>query len=422
MRFHRLDLRGYAINPSVFVVPLVSFSCFSLLAENVYGLDSRMQNNSTNKNIVFNFGPRIRSLRLSRGRLGFTLTELLVASLIASFVIMLAWTGLFSVMNMSSEAQAITARKLDLSNALDLLTEEVREAQSINRSGDMVANGLDVTLKDVVAHAGLSPQEIGNPGDIALFLELPTNSAITSCMTESGPHPAETVDRVVYDVRDSPVSWLPPEVVARYGRIPESDGSINPCSRPVANDIVADSIAAVDAKPSCDGVLSGGKGFHTCQKGDSVDLLLKSSISKLDDLPLKGSVTSRATTFVPTADNDSPLDKWEIVLTKNGHHDVSFEWVWTDDSTEPDPPSVEEFTIEFEGRETVRRKRGLLGRLLDSHHTTEVPKIEYASISGQDTRQFEQELDNFAHRGNGCLAVAAQVKDFGKRTSNKVCF
>ena len=360
-----------------------------------------------------------------RNSKGFTLTELIVASLIATFVIMLAWTGLFSVMNMSSEAQAVTARKLELTNALDLLTEEVREAKSINRSGDIIANGADVTLEDVVRQSGLGRDEIGNTGDLALFLEIPTNSEITACMTDKGPIPADTVDRVVYDVRESPVSWLPPEVVARYGRIPEADGSINPCSTPVANDIVADSIAAVDTAPSCDGVLSGGKGFHICQKGENIDLLLKSSISKVDDIPLEGSVTSRAVDFTPTpAPNMS--SSWQLLLTKTSHHDVAYEWIWNGNSAQPAPPSIESYTVQYDETPNLKdthisKHHTLSNKLLHRHHEASHEEGR-ATLPGSETRELEKMLDTLADNGHVCMALKAVTSDAQNLESNQVCF
>ncbi|ABW30794.1 hypothetical protein AM1_5853 [Acaryochloris marina MBIC11017] len=47
----------------------------------------------------------------------------------------------------------------------------------------------------------------------------------------------------MYDVRPSTRDWLAPNSVYRFGRVPRSDGSIDPCSNPVASDTLVDAIA-----------------------------------------------------------------------------------------------------------------------------------------------------------------------------------
>ena len=78
----------------------------------------------------------------------------MIASLLTTVVILLAWTGLLSAINMSNKAQAITSRKLELTTALDVITQEVRQAQLINQSGNVISNGNDVSLEDVIDQSG----------------------------------------------------------------------------------------------------------------------------------------------------------------------------------------------------------------------------------------------------------------------------
>ncbi len=258
-------------------------------------------------------------------RRGFTLTELLVASLLMSVVILIAWTGLISALNMSNIAEAKTARQTELSRALTFMNQEIRQAQAINSSGPLTADGSTVSLEDVVSNAGLNLNNLGNYGDLALYLEVPTNSTITTCPAGDGvnPVPADEFDRVVYDVRNSPSTWLAPRAIARYGRIPASDGTINPCSAPVTGDIMADAITDINETPFCDGVLTGGAGFHACMKDDAVNLMVKSAIRDVEVPSVTSTVTSRSIDF--TQPTTQSLD---LVVARSGGHHVNISWFW----------------------------------------------------------------------------------------------
>ncbi|MGB7417384.1 MAG: prepilin-type N-terminal cleavage/methylation domain-containing protein [Thermosynechococcaceae cyanobacterium] len=236
---------------------------------------------------------------LRQARKGFTLVEVMVSTLLIGMVIILAWTGLISVLGVSNMAQAKTARKAELMRAQDIIINEIREAQSINQSGSLVVDGNSVSMTNVVTNAGIALNDLGNYGNIALYLEIPTNPAITSCSTETGTVPADSVERIVYDIRSSPSEWLKPKAIGRYGRIPELDGSINPCSTPIANDIIADAIADTSSPSSCKGVLSGGDGFTTCTEGSAVELFFKSQIRDVEVAPMISTVTPRTVDFQP---------------------------------------------------------------------------------------------------------------------------
>ncbi len=84
---------------------------------------------------------------------------------------------------------------------------------------------------------------------------------------------------MVYDLRPSTGVWLNPRVINRYGRIPTSNGTIDPCSNPVAGDIFVDAISDIDINPTnCNppAVLAGSGGFYVCTQGLKVELYLRS--------------------------------------------------------------------------------------------------------------------------------------------------
>ena len=235
---------------------------------------------------------------------GFTITEIMISSLLLSVVILIAWTGLLSALNMSNKAQAITARKVEMNRALDVLGNEIRQAHAINRSGDLTPDGSEITLKDVVNQGGVPDAKLGPYGEIALYMELPfTQTAPSICPagTDNAGKPPQgpsDYDPVIYDVRDAPLGWIAPKAVSRYGRIPEANGTLSPCSNPVANDIMADSLASQNPEASCpNGYLAGQGGFQTCTHGEAVDLLFKSTIDDVKTTDANTTIAKRSLDF-----------------------------------------------------------------------------------------------------------------------------
>jgi hypothetical protein len=238
---------------------------------------------------------------------GFTLTEFLVGSLITSVVILVAWSGLIAVMDMSRAAEARTARQTELYKALDFMTAELRLARSINATEDLQADGLSVSVADVVTSSGLDLSRLGDYGTIALYVERPTSEMIPAICPVGGPNagaaPLEPADydRVVYDIRPSPSAWLSPRILMRYGRVPAADGTVNPCSIPISSDPMADALSATAAKPACTGVVSGEGGFHACVDGQQANLYFQSDVTKTETKSVGSSVASRLSTVnLPT--------------------------------------------------------------------------------------------------------------------------
>jgi prepilin-type N-terminal cleavage/methylation domain-containing protein len=254
------------------------------------------------------FQQRFKSRRSTQFRRnqGFTLIELLVASLLTSVVILIAWNGVISAMTMSQLAEVRSVRQSELNKALDFITNEIRMARSINQSDTVTANGTTVSLEDVATSVGVNLSALGNYGTIGLYLERPTSSNIPAICPVGGPNagapppsPAD-FDPIVYDIRSSPSGWLQPRIVARYGRVPSSDGTVNPCSRPISSDPMIDALStSMKTTPACSGVLSGDGGFYSCVDGKEVNLFFQSDISNAEVRQVSSSVVSRVQDIQP---------------------------------------------------------------------------------------------------------------------------
>lgn len=262
---------------------------------------------------------------------GFTLVELLVAALISIIVISMAGFGIVTILSISKKAEARTERRIDLSRAFDFITNEIRMTRRINRTATTVANGTSITVDDVVTSSGLSLSALGSYGTIALYLEIPITSAIPATCPAGGPNagsapptPADH-DRVVYDIRSNTSTWLGPSVINRYGRIPKSDGTIDPCSNPISSDILVDSISDINISPTCNlpAVLSGTKGFYACVNGRQVDVYLQSRVTNTEAHNLTSRVVSRLRS---STTEPAPI----LAGTRSPATDtMNLSWTWT---------------------------------------------------------------------------------------------
>lgn len=277
-----------------------------------------------------------KAVNVQNSSAGFTLVELLLAALISAVVSSIAGLGIVTITTLNQRAEAKTERRIDLSRAFDFMSNEVRMARKINRTATTVANGTTITLADVVTSSGLSLSDLGSYGTIALYLETPITSTIPAICPAGGPNaglappaPADH-DRVVYDIRSGTNGWLGPRVIGRYGRIPRSDGTINPCSNPVANDTLVDSIADTPAPansptPTCPSpaILSGTEGFYACVDGGQVNFYLNSDLPGTEVHNLTSKAVSRLPT--PTTLISAP----ELSGTRTGKNTMNLSWTWT---------------------------------------------------------------------------------------------
>jgi prepilin-type N-terminal cleavage/methylation domain-containing protein len=253
-----------------------------------------------------------------RSRLGFTLPELLIATGISVIVVALAFSALLMISNLNKQSQIRIERRIELSRAFDFMTQEIQAARRINRTVTTIADGASTTLQDVITSSGLNLTDLGDYGTITLYLEIPM-TATASCPV--------AYDQVVYDIRPNPSSWLGPRIISRYGRVPELDGTIDPCRLPITSDVLVDSMTASNPTPipTCvaPGVLSGSGGFYACVTQGLVDVYLRSAISGLTSETRN--LASKA--FSRLANISAP----SLSATRTGNQ-IALTWGWANPS------------------------------------------------------------------------------------------
>ncbi|NJM95716.1 MAG: hypothetical protein HC792_06080 [Acaryochloridaceae cyanobacterium CSU_5_19] len=225
---------------------------------------------------------------------GFTLVELLTATVMTAMVTTLVGMGIVWAFQSNQRTEAIAARRHDLSRAFDFISNEVRMAARINQSQTAIATN-SASLATVISSSGLNLSSLGNYGTLVLYLEVPIVNPPTVCPAggpnagSPPPQPAN-YDRVIYDIRPSQQDWLPPNSIFRFGRVPTATGEINPCSDPISSDILVDAITSNSASTiACPapGILMGATGFQACVTDSKVNLLLRSHISQIRNSPLE---------------------------------------------------------------------------------------------------------------------------------------
>ncbi|WP_039717551.1 prepilin-type N-terminal cleavage/methylation domain-containing protein [Scytonema millei] len=262
---------------------------------------------------------------ISQHSRGFTLVELLIAVLISTMVIIIAGFALVTIASFDNKAEARTERQIDLNRAFDFMSHEIRMASRINRLETEVADNSTTTLEKIVEDAGIKTK-LGSYGTIALYLEIPTTNIPPSCppSTASYTVPADYqtgYDKVVYDIRPTTGSWLSPRVIARYGRIPNVDGSIDPCKNPIASDILVDSISDTNINPTC-AVKFGAGGFYACVDGSLVDLFLRGAVSGTENQDVTGRAFSRLSSYSTEL---APV----LSGSKSGTTEMNLTWTWS---------------------------------------------------------------------------------------------
>lgn len=235
---------------------------------------------------------------------GFTLVELLVAVAITGIVATGVGFGLVSILQANRKAEAQTTMRMDLNRSLDFIADEIRSARRVNtttNSATTASAAVTASNTALTFNPGL-----GSTGTISLYLEIPITENIPTTCPAGGPNAGSTppspssYDRVIYDIRSNSSTWLGPRVIYRYGRTPRADGTINPCSTPVASQALVDSVADTGTAPTCNSpaVLSGAEGFYACVDGRKVDLYINGKFTypgNSDTYSVKSSVFARST-------------------------------------------------------------------------------------------------------------------------------
>jgi prepilin-type N-terminal cleavage/methylation domain-containing protein len=266
---------------------------------------------------------------------GFTLPELLAAVLISLIVVAIATWGLTTVTTMIKRSEIEIERRIDISRAFDFMSYEIRAAKRVNHTATTIADGSTVSIADVVTNSGLSLSNLGSYGTLVLYLEVPISESTPAVCPAGGPNaglappsPAN-FDQVIYDIRPNLGHWLGPRVINRYGRVPQLDGTINPCSSPIGSDTLVDAISGDDPAPlpTCNppATLFGSGGFYACVNGALVNLHLRSKVINLETQDVDSSALSR-----PGSGNT--LATPELTGTRQPGDLMNLSWTWTGSS------------------------------------------------------------------------------------------
>lgn len=227
----------------------------------------------------------------------------MIAGLIAAVVLAIAWSGLISLMNMSSMAEARTLRQLEVNRAIDFITDELRTAGRVNATANNAVDGSAIDIRDLLTAEGFNLANLGSYGDLALYVEIPAAQDPPTTCPLGGPNAGSTppkFDRVIYDVRPSTSEWLGPRTLMRYGRIKGADGAFDPCESPVSSDPIADALTDDGSqKPACPGIQTGGAGFYACQDADRTSITFQNTLVDTSIASIEGLATSRLQPIQP---------------------------------------------------------------------------------------------------------------------------
>ena len=206
---------------------------------------------------------------------GFTLTELLVAVIMSTFVIGALGFGLMQILRLTQKGNSETAARNESSRALDFISDEMRRAQAIE-----VNNNLKYVQRKIVAPSfktKVLKDKGGNAIKPSLVLQVPGVD-----------------ERIIYTVapptKDSP--WKGPLVIYRWGPALTADGSYETDAKKDGrvnnpggwkNEALVDGISNIEQSAVCGKNEKGEdnkvkyKGFFACVLDDDGDGLVENA-------------------------------------------------------------------------------------------------------------------------------------------------
>jgi len=227
----------------------------------------------------------MKFLKLSRSDLtpgGFTLIELLIAIVISGIVSTIISYGI-SLMVSSNQKLAIDQNgRVAINRGLDAIVYDIQIAQVVKPIATVQAA---ITARN-------PPNTFTPPLDSSetpvLYLELPGCSGVP--------------ERVIYSIRakSSGEQRRGPNIIYRYGRIANGDGSIDCSSDPIASAAISDTIRAPNIAPTCSSpaINSGTSGFYSCVSDNQVSIAIFGQLSGGSIYGVNRTITSG---FIPVA-------------------------------------------------------------------------------------------------------------------------
>ena len=181
---------------------------------------------------------------------GFTLTELLVAVIMSTFVIGALGFGLMQVLRLTQKGNSEIAARNETSRALDFVSDEMRSAQAIE--------------VDMATGAG------SNIKAVAPSYDLPTGGTVRLALDIPGVE-----ERVVYSVAppESTSPFKGPLAIYRWGPNLGANGEYTDPASPGgwSNEALVDGVSDEDQSISCGGANVDYQGFFACVVDDDGD-------------------------------------------------------------------------------------------------------------------------------------------------------
>lgn len=204
---------------------------------------------------------------------GFTLLELLMAISIMGITASLISYGISSMITSNQNLSTEQNRRVEVSRAMDLIANDVRISE--------IKSGLNL------------PTGVG--GSLVLAMDIASGACL---------------DRIFYSIKANSSGEIGPNVMYRYGRIPDRDGIIN-CSDAPRNVAIADGISINNIEPPICNATSlptspatGINGFYSCVSDNQASIAIFGKLSITKTYGINRLVTSGFIPDIPTTTND----------------------------------------------------------------------------------------------------------------------
>ncbi len=206
---------------------------------------------------------------------GFTLIELLMAISIMGITASLISYGISSMITSNQNLSTEQNRRVEASRALDLIANDVRISE--------------------IKSGRTSPSGSGVGGNLVLDMDIASGTCL---------------DRIIYSIQASSSGEIGPNVVYRYGRIPDGNGTIN-CGDVPRNVAIADGISINNIEPpTCNATslpaspATGINGFYSCVSDNQASIAIFSKLSITKTYGINRLVTSGFIPDIPTITDD----------------------------------------------------------------------------------------------------------------------
>ena len=214
---------------------------------------------------------------------GFTLVELLVSIAITGIVSTMMSYGIGSMVSSNQKLGVEQSRRVEISRAIELISTDIQIAQVINPDATVQAT---ITAKN---SANAFNPAINSSDTPVLYLELPICSGVP--------------ERVIYSIRAKSAGEqrFGPNIIYRYGRIADENGTIDCAATPVYS-AIADRITAANITPTCSSpaINSGTNGFYSCVSDNQASIAIFGAVSSANTYALNRTVKSGFVPPVPT--------------------------------------------------------------------------------------------------------------------------